>query len=109
MSELETKFWFDWEIPKELLHSFYFKHYTKENNDYCMSSFYTHKYTQTIWALCSYPYGDNNSRNDNESKIYLNLINKPSEMKSVTINAVGPEYGSSNKFFAALHSFYVVC
>ena len=85
MSELETKFCFDWEIPKELLHSFYFKQY-KEKKDSCMSPLYTHKYTQTIWALSWYPYGDSNSRNDNESQIYLYLINKPSEMKSVTIN-----------------------
>ena len=79
-------FEFNWEIPKELLHSFYFKHYTKEKNDYCMSPFYTHKYTRTTWALKWCPYGDENSRNDNESKIYLQLINKPSEMQIVIVN-----------------------
>ena len=81
-TNIETKdnMWLDWEVPKDLLHSFYFKYY-KEKNDFCMSPFYTHEYTQTIWALKWYP-----NKGDNKSIIYLELINKPSNIKSITVS-----------------------
>ena len=86
MSEMQTKLVFDWDISKDLLHSFYFKHFKKDKNDFCMSALHEHKYTQTVWALRWFSRGKKNRCNENQSKIYLMLVHKPFEIKNITIH-----------------------
>ena len=113
--ESASEMLFEWQIREEMLHSLYFKHFTKNaDNDYCNSLMFEHKHSHSIWTLQWYPYGNtkynnNNNNNNTQSVMFLHLMYKPNNIKCLTIKKSIECKELNLKFYDNLYNIYDDC
>ena len=87
LNQNEDKLVFEWHLKYKMLHLFHFDYFREKSKDYsCVSDIVCHEYTNTKWAVDLRLFGDNTGEDIQKCVVYLILVNKPSNIKKITVN-----------------------